>query len=109
MLEDNFAIAGFMAVELKARLVCDQRLRGRLALDERQLACRPALEQSLACGSGQHDRSPARPGTGADGSAAGEGRSSSSASSTREASAASWPKIASFAVTGTFWHALGAR
>ena len=34
--QDEFAVAGLMAVELKARLVSDQRLKQRLALGERQ-------------------------------------------------------------------------
>ena len=36
MLEDEFAVAGLMAIKLKAGLVCDQWFKQRLALDERQ-------------------------------------------------------------------------
>ena len=34
MLEDELAVAGLMAVELKAGLICDQRLKQLLALDK---------------------------------------------------------------------------
>ena len=34
MLQDEFAVACLVAVELKAGLVCDQWLQKRLALDE---------------------------------------------------------------------------
>ena len=44
MLQDEFAVARLMAVELKAGLVCDQRLKQRLALDERQARDVPAVE-----------------------------------------------------------------
>ena len=36
MLQDEFAVAGVVAIELKAGLVRDQGLKQRLALDERQ-------------------------------------------------------------------------
>jgi hypothetical protein len=36
VLQDELAVAGLVAVELKAGLVCDQRLEERLALKERQ-------------------------------------------------------------------------
>ena len=44
MLQDEFAVAGVMAVELKAGLVCDQRLKQRLALDERKARDVPTVE-----------------------------------------------------------------
>ena len=43
MLQDEFAVACLMAIELKAGLVCDQRLKKRLALDERQTRDVPAV------------------------------------------------------------------
>ena len=36
MLQDKLAVAGFVAIELKTRLVRSQRLKQRLALEERQ-------------------------------------------------------------------------
>ena len=42
VLQDEFAVAGVMAVELKAGLVCDQGLEQRLALDERKVRDVPA-------------------------------------------------------------------
>ena len=44
MLQDEFAVARLMAVELKAGLVCDQWRKQRLALDERQARDVPAIE-----------------------------------------------------------------
>jgi hypothetical protein len=37
VLQDEFAVPRVVAIELKAGLVCDQRLKQRLALDERKL------------------------------------------------------------------------
>ncbi len=37
MLQDEFAVACVVTIELKAWLVCDQRLEKLLALDERKL------------------------------------------------------------------------
>ena len=44
MLEDQLAIACVMAVELKAKLVCEQRLQKRLALDELKIRDVPTVE-----------------------------------------------------------------
>ena len=37
MLQDELAVACIMPIELKPRLVCNQRLEQRLALEERQV------------------------------------------------------------------------
>jgi hypothetical protein len=44
VLQDEFAITCLMAIELKAGLVRDQRLKQRLALDKRQARDVPAIE-----------------------------------------------------------------
>src|ERR1700722_37708 len=44
VLEDELAVASLMAVELNARLACDQRLKKRLALDKRQARDVPAVK-----------------------------------------------------------------
>jgi hypothetical protein len=44
VLEDELAIARVMAVELKARLVREQRLQKRLALDELKIRDVQAVE-----------------------------------------------------------------
>lgn len=43
MLQDEFAVAGLMSVELTARFVCDQRLKRLLAPDEGQVRYVPAV------------------------------------------------------------------
>ena len=42
MLQDELAVASVVAVVLKAWLVCDQGLKQRLALDEREVRDVPA-------------------------------------------------------------------
>jgi hypothetical protein len=42
--QDEFAIACFVAVELKAWFACKQRLENRLALDELKIGDVPAVE-----------------------------------------------------------------
>src|ERR1700722_364923 len=44
VLEDELAVASLMAVELNARLACDQGLKKRLALDKRQARDVPAVK-----------------------------------------------------------------
>jgi hypothetical protein len=44
VLKDEFAVARLLAIELKARLVCEQRLEKRLALDELKVRDIPTAE-----------------------------------------------------------------
>jgi hypothetical protein len=44
VLQDEFAVARLMALELKARLPCDQGLKKRFALDERQIRDFPGVK-----------------------------------------------------------------
>jgi hypothetical protein len=44
VLQNEISVAGLMAIELKAKLVCDQRLEERFALDERQARNVAAVE-----------------------------------------------------------------
>ena len=44
MLQNQFTVADLMAIELKAQLVCQQRLQKRLALDELQAGDIPTVE-----------------------------------------------------------------
>jgi hypothetical protein len=44
VLQDELAVSGIVAIELKAGLICDQRLEQRLALDERQARNVPAAK-----------------------------------------------------------------
>ena len=44
MFQNEFAVAGLMAIELKTRLTCEQRFQKRLALDELKGRNIPTIE-----------------------------------------------------------------